>query len=137
MGALGLIVNRPTPHDIPDALTPWEPRLAPPAVVHRGGPVQLDGVIALGRQKGGMVETVDLINAQPYDFDEIRLFHGYSGWGAGQLEDELAEDAWYVIDSCPEDIFSRDPKNLWRSVLRRQPAPLSWLGQFPDEVTLN
>lgn len=137
VGALGLVLNRPTPHEVPDSLTPWKSRTTPPEVVFRGGPVQPDGIIALGRQRSGMVETVDLVNAQPYDFDEIRMFHGYAGWSSDQLEGEIDEGSWFVVDAMPDDVFVQAPQMAWHAVLARQPQPLRWLGNFPDNLTAN
>lgn len=137
VGAVGLVLNRPTPHDVPDSLTPWKSRTAPPDVVFRGGPVQPDGIIALGRQRSGMVETVDLVNAQPYDFDEIRLFHGYAGWSSDQLDGEIEEGSWFVVDALPDDVFVRTPQSAWHTVLGRQSPPMSWLGHFPNDLTTN
>jgi putative transcriptional regulator len=137
VGALGLVLNRPTGHDIPDSLTPWKSRTAPPDVVFRGGPVQPDGIIALGRQRSGMVETVDLVNAQPYDFDEIRMFHGYAGWSSEQLEGEIDEGSWFTLDAIVDDVFCVAPAAQWRAVLGRQTGTLRWLANFPDEPALN
>ena len=51
-----------------------------------------------------------------------RIFVGYSGWGGGQLDHELAAGAWFVVDAEPSDLFSPQPENLWGAVLRRQQA---------------
>ncbi len=84
-----------------------------------------------------MIETVDLVNAQPYDFDEIRLFHGYAGWSSDQLEGEIEEGSWFVVDSVADDVFIRSPRSAWHAVLGRQPQPLGWLGNFPDDLSAN
>ena len=47
----------------------------------------------------------------------LRLFAGYSGWGAGQLEAELEEPSWIVVDAETDDAFAADPDELWRTVL--------------------
>ena len=52
------------------------------------------------------------------------MFSGYAGWGAGQLEAELAEGAWFVADAAPADPFSEDPGGLWERVLGRRPDGL-------------
>ena len=54
-----------------------------------------------------------------------------------QLEDEIAEGAWWVVPGSIEDVFSDDPRPLWQRVLRRQPAPLSLLSTYPEDATLN
>ncbi|MEW5534654.1 YqgE/AlgH family protein, partial [Streptomyces virginiae] len=67
----------------------------------------------------------------------LRIFAGYSGWGPGQLEEELGEGAWYVVESEPGDVSSPDPERLWRSVLRRQRSELAMVATYPDDPSLN
>ncbi|MFE9258222.1 YqgE/AlgH family protein [Streptomyces sp. NPDC006879] len=67
----------------------------------------------------------------------LRIFAGYSGWGPGQLEEELADGAWYVVDSEPGDVSAPDPERLWRSVLRRQRSELAMVATYPDDPSLN
>ncbi|HEY2985412.1 MAG TPA: YqgE/AlgH family protein, partial [Jatrophihabitantaceae bacterium] len=71
------------------------------------------------------------------DWDQVRIFSGYSGWGAGQLEHELAQEAWLVLDAAPDDVRSTDPDDLWAAVLRRQHGPLALLASYPDEPAFN
>jgi putative transcriptional regulator len=67
----------------------------------------------------------------------VRIFAGYAGWGAGQLEAEIEEGAWYVVPAEPEDPFLRDPGRLWGKVLRRQGGQLAMLATMPTEPGLN
>jgi putative transcriptional regulator len=67
----------------------------------------------------------------------LRIFAGYAGWGPGQLEDELAEGAWYVVESEPGDVSSPEPERLWREVLRRQRNELAMVATYPDDPSLN
>ncbi|MEU7582751.1 YqgE/AlgH family protein [Streptomyces sp. NPDC041068] len=67
----------------------------------------------------------------------LRIFAGYSGWGPGQLEDELVEGAWYVVESEPGDVSSPDPERLWRAVLRRQRSELAMVATYPDDPSMN
>ncbi len=67
----------------------------------------------------------------------LRIFAGYAGWGGGQLEGELDEGAWYLVDAEPDDAFTDDPAQLWRAVLRRQRGWLSLVSTYPDDPTLN
>ncbi|MFG2137064.1 YqgE/AlgH family protein [Streptomyces sp. NPDC048650] len=67
----------------------------------------------------------------------LRIFAGYAGWGPGQLEDELVEGAWYVVESEPGDVSSPDPEQLWRAVLRRQRNELAMVATYPDDPSLN
>ena len=67
----------------------------------------------------------------------LRVFAGHAGWSAGQLEDELAEGAWWVLDGTADDLFSDDPRPLWSRVLRRQPYPLNLVSTYPTDPLLN
>ena len=69
--------------------------------------------------------------------DAVRVFRGYAGWGAGQLEMEIDEGAWLVLDAEIGDVFSERPDDLWHDVLRRQPGRLRWLALAPDDLSLN
>lgn len=50
--------------------------------------------------------------------DELRLFLGYAGWGAGQLEEELAQGAWLVAPVSRRLVFQVAPEDLWAGALR-------------------
>ena len=67
----------------------------------------------------------------------MRIFAGYAGWSAGQLEDEIAEGAWYVVAAEPDDPFLGDVGDLWARVLRRQGGSLAMLATMPVEPGLN
>ena len=150
-GALGLVLNRPSETELEDPLPEWGPLAAEPPVVFVGGPVALDGAIGLARASApgdtegwaplfGGLGTVDLRRA-PEDIEvpleRLRVFLGHAGWGPGQLEEELAEDAWVVVDAAPGDALSEDPAGLWRRVLRRQGGRLAWLANHPLDPSLN
>jgi putative transcriptional regulator len=148
-GALGVVLNRPAGVHIGEPLDRWASFVSAPQVYFIGGPVEPSAVIALAlsREGGehvssvvGRVATVDL-TADPLDvvgaLQGLRLFHGYAGWGAGQLEDELSARAWIVSDFLEDDAFTGRPDGLWRGVLGRQPGRLGWLAHFPDDPSLN
>ncbi|MFC7470484.1 YqgE/AlgH family protein [Actinomadura keratinilytica] len=67
----------------------------------------------------------------------LRIFAGYAGWGPGQLEEELVQGAWYVVESEPGDISAPRPEGLWRAVLRRQRSELAMIATYPDDPSLN
>lgn len=151
-GALGVVLNRPTDLEVVTVLDDWARLAADPPVLYVGGPVEQNGVIALGRRLGrdnselgwsqvlGDVGTIDL-HQEPGEVASqlagIRFFAGYSGWGPGQLEAELAQDAWLVVDAVADDVFAPDPETMWSSVLRRQGGKLSMLANFPPHPSMN
>lgn len=137
LGSMGLVLNRPTGHDLPDSLQLWKSRVSVPEVIFRGGPVSPEGIIALGRRPDDRsIVPIDLLDSSQ-ELDDLRLYHGYAGWGPGQLEDELAEDAWFVVDPELNDVFGVNADSLWRRVLGRQPGEIGWLGNAPDDLSLN
>ena len=152
-GAIGLIINRPTDEALVDPLDRWIDLQSAPSVVFAGGPVDTNAMIAMATTKqlledstdlltpiSGLVASTDL-SADPAlvaaHVDAVRVFRGYAGWGAGQLELEIDEGAWLVLDAEPGDVFSDRPEELWHDVLRRQPGRLSWLALAPDDLSLN
>lgn len=151
-GALGLVLNRPSPIDVADTLPAWEELSARPATVFVGGPVEQGGVIGLGRVVGSHPpESVTPVHDQIAVLDleadpaalaaavgGVRLFTGYAGWGPGQLDGELAMGGWIVVDSEPGDILTEDPDHLWRAVLARQAdRDLTLLARYPDDPSVN
>ncbi|MGB0190972.1 MAG: YqgE/AlgH family protein, partial [Nocardioides sp.] len=67
----------------------------------------------------------------------VRIFAGYAGWGAGQLEEEIEEGAWYVVPAEAGDLTREDAVDLARDVLRRQPGELAWHSTRPADPDLN
>ena len=148
-GALGVVLNRPRLVSGGDAVPQWADRLAFPSRLHSGGPVSEDSVIglALGPAGGidglspllGQLGVVDLHRSPEElpDVEPVRLFAGYSGWSAGQLEAELLAGGWIVVDALPEDALTPSPEELWQAVLGRQPGLLGHLAGYPDDPRLN
>lgn len=152
-GALGVVVNRPSGTAVGEVLPGWQGLVAAPDAVFAGGPVQQEGALCLGRMRPGAagpqlaplpeavpLATVDL-DAAPEAVEPLvqalRVFAGYAGWGAGQLEGEVDEGSWWVLDSLPGDAFTPAPELLWRQVLRRQGGTLSLVSTYPDDPTHN
>jgi len=142
-GAIGLVLNRPTDIAIGEALPHWRDATAPPACLYVGGPVQPDAAIGLGLGGTaaddpvlGAMGAVDL-DGSPDAHRSVRVFVGYSGWGPGQLDGELARDDWLVVDAEPGDVATATPETLWRDVLRRQRSRVALLAHAPDDATLN
>jgi putative transcriptional regulator len=163
-GALGVVLNRATDATIGESLPAWESVTAAPAVLFVGGPVQPDSAIGIGRRAAsgndsitegvqpsetggegfaplfGDLGTIDLERDPLFvvpAVDLVRVFVGYSGWGAGQLEGELAAKGWFVVDAEATDVFCTQPDALWRTVLRRQRGELQVFADFPVDPAAN
>jgi len=68
---------------------------------------------------------------------QVRVFSGYAGWGPGQLDDEVAAGAWWVLEAQPDDPFCSDPERLWKAVLRRQGGELALVSAYPRDPRWN
>ncbi len=147
-GAFGTVLNRPTTEGAAEHLPAWAHLLAEPATVFVGGPVRNE--IAVGVAEWPSTEAAGEANlfagigfidlTDPPDPEEppvrIRVFSGYSGWDAGQLEVELAVDSWFIVDPIVGDVFG-DPEDLWSRVLARQEGHLSLYARYPEDPSLN
>lgn len=137
-GAMGLILNRPAPDlDFAGLLEqlgiPKGPR-GRDIRVHFGGPVErgrgfvlhsadYPGGQATMQVEGGygMTATLDVLEALARgEGPTTALFAlGYSGWGPGQLEAEIARNDWLTADAPADLVFSADDAGKWSAALRR------------------
>ncbi|MFT7600327.1 MAG: putative transcriptional regulator [Acidimicrobiales bacterium] len=145
-GAFGIVLNRPSGLSVEDPFPRWAEVASTPSFIFAGGPVERNGLIALGRSAtaGSLplgLHTVDLDEqvelARGAGIEEVRLFAGYAGWSGGQLEGELASKAWWLADATLDDVFCTDPDQLWTRVLRRSGGELQWYAHFPTDASLN
>lgn len=154
-GTLGLVLTQPSSVDVLDLLPQWWELAASPRRVHVGGPCERNAALALavgvpGVEAPGLRRVAGSVNAAVYlvDLDAepesiarhctgLRVFAGYSGWGPGQLDDEITEGAWIVLPGLPGDLVVDDGVDLWRRVLARQGGRLAFLSTCPDDPTLN
>jgi len=138
-GALGIVVNRP----IDMTLAALFERLELPnggagladAPVYFGGPVQTDRGFVLHLPIGawsstlavashyGLTTSRDVLEsvAQGRGPEKFMFTLGYSGWGAGQLENEIGQNAWITVEARESIIFDLPPEE-------RLPAAMSLLG---------
>lgn len=150
-GALGVVLNRPLTVDVGAVLPSWHDVVSEPATLFQGGPVGLDGALGVATLRAGRAEPeavtristafglVDL-DADPDGLAGVlglRVFAGHAGWGAGQLDAEVAAGDWYVVPALPSDATAPEPGSLWRQVLRRQGGAMAIVSTFPDDPRLN
>lgn len=146
-GHYGLILNNPiTGVDLEDVLSEelgWhQPLLS-------GGPVEpmtlqylhhenikdalmLSPDLCIG---GDFNEVKELLNLGEISSDEIKFFLGYSGWGGGQLEDELEKESWLITDFKKEYLDAEE--DLWKQVLRDMGGDYAQLINYPIDPRLN
>ena len=136
-GALGLIVNKPSPElQFSSLLKQLEIDTGPPQRdirVHFGGPVEhgrgfvlhsgdyLSEASTLQVNDGfGMTATLDVLEdlARGDGPASALLALGYSGWGPGQLESEIRDNGWLTCDASPELVFGDDDDAKWMAALK-------------------
>jgi len=149
-GALGLTLNRPGELDVIEVLPQWGDLLCIPMTVFAGGPVEREMAVGLARRPGvehregwhPVLEGVGVIDLslEPPEVEgveDLRVFSGYAGWGASQLELELVIGSWFVIDGDTADAFDSHPDTLWQRVLARQGGHAAIYALYPEDVRLN
>ena len=139
-GALGVVLNRPSDLLVSEPLPSWDLLTGELPVVFRGGPVSTQSVIGVARVRTGTPEGAwapVMGEIGVLDLVGLRCFAGYAGWGAGQLEGEIEQGAWFVVQADPGDPFTDRPEDLWRSVLARQGPELARFALVPDDPSVN
>lgn len=136
-GALGIIVNRPIDMNLATLFERIDVPLASQELgrqpVYFGGPVQTDRGFVLHRPPGDWHSTLkindelaltssrDILQSvgslgQP---SEILVTLGYAGWDAGQLEHELAENAWLTVPADPAILFDLPPEERLAAAMQK------------------
>ena len=147
-GAAGLVLNRPSLVDVAAAVPDLEALVDDTEQVWVGGPVQPEAVLVLGEFLDPDDAAVPLFESLGFpsleEPEEIvpattrrRVFAGYAGWGAGQLEDEIANEDWILEVARADDAFTADPDELWSDVLRRKGGIYELVARMPDDPSLN
>ena len=146
-GAMGLVLSRPSEVPAVTAVPILDGFEGANDPVFVGGPVQPEAFMVLaefediGQAAAPIIAGLGFMpaDADPDDLAirRLRLFAGYSGWGGGQLEAELDEDSWIVVDAVLDDAFADDPDELWREVLHRQGGKFSLMETMPFDPGLN
>ena len=149
-GAMGLVLNRPSEAVLGEAVPDLAWAVDGGDPVYVGGPVAPTGVIVLAEWVDPSLAVVlveDDLGFVPGDAEDTdalaaairraRVYAGHAGWGPGQLEAELAEEAWIVEPPLREELFSPEPDGLWSAVLRRMGREFALLSTMPPDPSLN
>jgi putative transcriptional regulator len=86
---------------------------------------------------GHSLETLIEISESLLPTNKLRVFTGYSGWGAGQLEDEMLRKAWICHAADLNRVFAEEPDDMWREILREKGGLFQLLAQSPDDLSSN
>lgn len=149
-GSVGFILNKPSNSAVSELLEGINSFDLP---VFIGGPVEQDTLHFIHRYESleGATEIGDgiywggdferllfLLESKQLLPEDIKLFLGYSGWAAGQLDEELAIDSWIISDRVDDELlFETDSSKMWRKALQLMGGRFSVYSNYPVDPRLN
>jgi putative transcriptional regulator len=149
-GSFGFVLNKISETTVKEVI---EEGKSVEGKLYIGGPVQQDTLhfvhrcaaveeaieIADGIYWGGDFEKLlFLIETQQIEATDVKFFLGYSGWSAGQLDEELKAASWIVSDQVtPELIFETFPDKMWQTALKTMGGRFSVYSNYPVDPRLN
>jgi len=147
-GALGIVLNRALNVKVEQVFPPLSDSVPPGEPLFQGGPVQPESPVLLAEFSDPELADIPVFgpvgflvgdvsaNIQP-SILRARVFAGYSGWGPGQLEAEMAVDTWIIEPARVEDVFTETPDLLWSRVLKRKGPEYRRLSRMPYDPSMN
>lgn len=149
-GTVGFVMNKPLEMSI-DALIADFPTFD--SEVFFGGPVQTDTIhyvhckgdilndsikVVDGVYWGGDFEQLKMLVTQQLILPkDIRFFVGYSGWGQGQLAEEMRLGSWVTAEMNTNYLFKESPDELWQQIMRNKGSIYTVIAQMPKGVNWN
>ena len=142
-GAIGVVLNRESEALVAEAVPQLAEFAGEDELVRIGGPVAPQSVVALGEfadpDEAGTLVVGSLGTLDPDgengSLRRIRVFAGYTGWAAGQLDDELEQEAWVTTPAQPDDAFAEG--DIWAEALQRKGGSYRLLSTMPVDPSLN
>ena len=149
-GSFGFVLNKPSILKVNEVM---EELANVENLVFVGGPVQQDTLHFIHRNAslenaveiveriywGGAFENLMLLlETRQIAASDVRFFLGYSGWGPGQLEEELDQDSWIVCDYVTDQLlFDTGSDIMWRKALENMGGRFSMYSNYPVDPRLN
>lgn len=149
-GSFGFVLNKQIEQTLGELISDLEEFKLP---VYYGGPVQMNTIHFLHQYPdlipesckisndiywGGNFETVTaLIKNNSIDLSKIKFFVGYSGWGGGQLSDELKEKSWLTVSATKSLVFDTQHDDIWKGSLQHLGGEYEIMANFPIDPQLN
>lgn len=150
-GAMGLIVNKFSDSRASDILN----ISLNSQKLFKGGPVGLDMLFVMHQRKdlfphsqaigdnlfltGNLDLIQDCLDLKLISSAEMKFIMGYTGWSAGQLEEEINENAWIVLKGNTNlaMIQELEGNNYWKSILQKNGHYFSSIANAPSKPWLN
>ncbi len=139
-GALGLVLNRPTCVSAAQMVPEWKSRVSNPMNIFQGGPIPSKMLIGLADvtnnteidtwkpilDSAGIMSVEEKPPISDPGISALRLYSGYSGWTAGQLDSEINTGSWFTVPAGPADLFESNPADLWFRLLHTYHGKWPW-----------
>ncbi len=144
-GALGIVINRPLELRLGELFEHLQFETATAEItkasVYSGGPVQVDHGFVLHQPLGaweatirintnlGLTTSRDILSAAAVGTgpEKCLVALGYAGWAAGQLEQEMADNAWLTVPSDNEILFDLPHDQRWQAAAKKLGVDLNLL----------
>jgi putative transcriptional regulator len=148
-GAMGIVLDRPSDAVVGEVVPQLAAVAGADAPIYVGGPVQPTALVVLAEfsdpTAAAWIVVADVgFAAADFDTDKLssvvrrgRVYAGYSGWGAGQLEAEMESESWIVEPPLPKELFPDEPNALWNQVLARKGGQYALVARMPADPSLN
>lgn len=145
-GAIGLVLNRPLRKTLGQVTAKNSSTNWGDVELFYGGPVATNQVTLASLQWRNdptdvafqsFMGNVESVHIEPKWHGGLRAFVGYAGWSQGQLESEIAQKAWLVLQPVQEIIEMENPETAWRSIMRNSGPLMKLLAEAPDDPELN
>jgi putative transcriptional regulator len=150
-GSVGFVLNKPSVLQFEEAVEGISGFSAP---LYVGGPVQqdtlhfiyrgefeLEGTVGVTSEigwGGNFEQLMTMINNGLVDEKNFRFFVGYSGWAPGQLEDELKQKSWIVVNNVnASHVFDTEPRELWKKLLEQLGGKFRMFSNYPVDPRMN
>lgn len=148
-GSFGLILNKPAANPFQEDFENHPLRDFP---FFAGGPVETNHMFFVHQLsyltdsvflkdgicwQGDYDALLEAIEEQAFNPTNGRFLVGYSGWGEGQLEEELKGEDWMVYNGPIDDILKIDASEIWKHILQKMGPYYKMVSNFPTDPSLN
>lgn len=149
-GSFGVIINKPVNIKLNDIINDIPEN---DLRVFLGGPVSPDNLffvhklgnviedsleISDGIYWGGNFDQIkEMISDNQINSDTLNFYLGYAGWSPAQLNKELEDQSWVVVNSSPSLIFNKNPHDMWSGLLRKMGDKYAIWANQPMDPFLN
>jgi putative transcriptional regulator len=149
-GSFGLVLNKQIDQTLDVLISDME---GFDFSVYYGGPVEMNTLhfihqypalipdsinIGNGIYWGGNFESLTaLLKNNSIEKDKVKFFVGYSGWGDGQLSDELKEKSWLTVSATKSLVFDTPHDEIWKGSLQLLGGKYEQLINYPTDPQLN